>query len=118
MSASTEPAWSVKHYQVNGAVDGQGEGAIYLLIDSNSKSTVRKKPGNTKPEIMFALLLDSGYSALFLQNLINLMTQVIPLEYCCGDYDLVVGKTMKFDAVLITHWDQVGARSLSSSRQL
>ena len=106
-TVNKKPSWSVRHYQVNGAADGQGEAAIYLLVDGNQDSNIRTNKTDPRPEIMFALLIDGGYGPIMLQNLTELMTQRIPLEYC-GDSVAAVGKTIKFDAVVITHWDQVG----------
>lgn len=77
---------------------GVGDGAIHLLVDE--KATL---PATTavKPLVKKAVLIDGGDSAHSLQQL-KLTIARIEAEY---DFPAEDAKQLKFDAILITHWD-------------
>ena len=88
-------SWTVDYFQINGSADSVGESAIILLVDKN---------GTKGPQIEKAVLVDAGYSGSMLDNLIDTMIK-IKAEYQATE-DFKFG-CLQFDAVVISHWDQV-----------
>lgn len=101
MTNTEPPTWKVDHFQINGSHDGEGEAAIYLLVDSNPKSALRvdQKNWSLRGEVRSAVLMDAGQGSSMLENLRQTMAQ-IEQEY--GN----VGPVLRFDAVVMTHWHE------------
>lgn len=79
--------WKVDYYQINAAVDGKGDAAIALKVDTT----------NTPGEVKSAVLIDGG-NGDSTADLIVKTLKAIELEY---------GVLVKLDAISLSHWDMV-----------
>ena len=85
--------FKVEYYQINCGGDGIGEAAIILLIKTDSTKTAPNDKTVDK-----AVLLDAGFKDGARDNIYKTIIEIgttFGLGY------------LKFDAVVITHWDRV-----------
>ena len=110
MSSNTPPPpppapdpnrWVVEYFQVNGSDDSVGECAILLLVNKDPSLTKNKgKTGTIKK----AVLIDAGYSSFCIENLKKTMVEIQSKYEAFDNYKY---GCLQFDAVVISHWDQV-----------
>lgn len=93
--------YKVEHYQINCSIERKGEAAILLLV---SVDDAQVAPAGIA--IQKAILIDSGFNYNAVWN--------IHATIC--DIEAVYGPDFKFDAVVITHWDNVRTTRSSTRR--
>ena len=92
--------WAVDYFQLNAAQDAKGESAIVLLVLKDIE--VVKPIGTVKS----AVLIDAG-NGLETAELIKKAITNIECSYAGYKVDPLAPVRFKFDAVVLTHWDEV-----------
>lgn len=81
--------WAVKLFQLNPVANEKGESGIVILLDQSDKQ---------RPKIKRCVLIDGGNGSKISQLIVDTMDRIGPMYG---------GVRATFDAVVISHWDNV-----------